>query len=81
MRPIITLIFTAFILTSCQTQSSDLTLKLEKGKEYKQITNSKATIIQEVNGQKMNMVMAINGTMTFFVKDITENGYDMDAKF
>lgn len=81
MKTIFTLILTVFVLTSFQTQNSDLSLKLEKGKEYKQITNSKATIIQEVNGQKMNMVMTIKGTMTFLVKDITENGYNMDAKF
>lgn len=81
MKTIFTLILTVFVLTSYQTQNSDLSLKLEKGKEYKQITNSKATIIQEVNGQKVNMVMTIKGTMTFLVKDITENGYNMDAKF
>lgn len=81
MKTIFTLILTVFVLTSFQTQNSDLSLKLEKGKEYKQITNSKATIIQEVNGQKVNMVMTIKGTMTFLVKDITENGYNMDAKF
>lgn len=81
MKTIFTLILTVFVLTSYQTQNSDLSLKLEKGKEYKQITNSKATIIQEVNGQKINMVMTIKGTMTFLVKDITENGYNMDAKF
>ena len=81
MKTIFTLILTVFVLTSYQTQNSDLSLKLEKGKEYKQITNSKATIIQEVNGQKVNMVMTIKGTITFLVKDITENGYNMDAKF
>lgn len=81
MKTIFTLILTVFVLTSYQTQNSDLSLKLEKGKEYKQITNSKTTIIQEVNGQKVNMVMTIKGTMTFLVKDITENGYNMDAKF
>ncbi len=81
MKTISILILTTIFLTSCQSKSSDLTLRLEKGKEYKQITNSKATIIQEVNGQKMNMAMTINGTMTFLVKDITKSGYDMDAKF
>lgn len=81
MKTIFTLILTVFVLTSYQTQNLDLSLKLKKGKEYKQITNSKATIIQEVNGQKVNMVMTIKGTMTFLVKDITENGYNMDAKF
>lgn len=81
MRTIFTLIFVSIILSPCKSQSTDLSLKLEKGTEYKQITNSKATIIQEVNGQKINMVMTINGTMTFLVKEITEIGYDMDTKF
>jgi len=81
MRTIFTLIFASIILTSCQSQSTDLSLRLEKGKEYKQITNSKATIIQEVNGQKMNMVMTIAGTITFFVKDVSASGYIMDTKF
>jgi hypothetical protein len=81
MRTIFTLIITSIIFTSCQSQSTDLSLRLEKGEEYKQITNSKATIIQEVNGQKMNMVMTITGTMTFLVKDVNANGYIMDTKF
>ena len=81
MRTICTLIIASIIFTSCQSQSTDLSLKLEKGKEYKQITNSKATIIQEVNGQKMNIVMTITGTMTFLVKDVTGSGFNMDTKF
>ncbi len=81
MRTIVTLILTAFVLTSCQSQKTDLALKLEKGREYKQTTNSKVTVIQEINGQKMNMAMTINGTMTFLVKAVTVDGYDMEAKF
>jgi hypothetical protein len=81
MKAIFKLILMTFFLTSCQAQNADLALNLEKGKEYKQITNSKMTILQEVNGQEMKMVMTINGTMTFFVNDIIENSYDMDVKF
>jgi hypothetical protein len=81
MRTIFTLIIASIIFTSCQSQKTDLSLRLEKGKVYKQITNSKATIIQEVNGQKMNMVMTISGTMTFLVKDVNASGYSMDTKF
>jgi len=81
MRTILTLIFTTIIISSCWSQSTDLSLRLEKNKEYKQITNSKATIIQEVNGQQMNIVMTISGTMTFLVTDITESTYNLDTKF
>lgn len=81
MRTIVTLIFALIILASCHPQSTDLSLKLEKGKEYKQIMNSKATIIQQINGQKMNMTMTIIGTMTFLVKDISESNFIIDTKF
>lgn len=81
MRTIITLIFALIILASCHSQSTDLSLKLEKGKEYKQIMNSKATIIQQINGQKINMTMTIIGTMTFLVKDISESNFIIDTKF
>ncbi len=81
MRTIFTLILASIILTSCQSQSVDLSLKLDKGKEYKQISVSKATITQEVNGQNVKMVMSINGTMTFLVKEINDKGYNMDTKF
>jgi len=81
MKTFFTLILASVIYTAGQSQSTDLTLRLEKGKEYKQISNAKSTIIQEVNGQKMNMVMTIDGTMTFLVRNITKNSYFMDAKF
>ncbi len=81
MKTILTLILATLIFSVCQSQSSDLFLKLENGKVYKQITNSKATINQEVNGQTMDMVMTINGTMTFLVKAIDESGFHMDTKF
>lgn len=81
MRTILTLIFASIVFNSCQSQSTDLCLKLEKGKEYKQITSSKATVIQQFNGQEINMTMTITGTMTFLVKDITESNYNIDTKF
>jgi len=81
MKRIFTLILVSSILISCQGQKTDLALKLELGKEYKQVTSSKATIIQDINGQKINMVMTINGTLTFLVKNNNENVYDMDARF
>ncbi len=81
MRTIFTLIIASFIFASCQSHSTDLSLRLEKGKEYKQIMNSKATITQEAYGQKMDMVMTVTGTMTFLVKDVNANGYIMDTKF
>ncbi len=81
MRTIFIILFTTIIFTSCQSQNTDLSLRLEKGKEYKQVINSEITIDQEISGQKINMEMTINGTMTFLVTDITESGYDMESQY
>lgn len=81
IKTILTIILVTLIFSVCQSQSSDLSLKLENGKVYRQITNSKVNISQEVNGQTMNMAMTISGTMTFLVKAIDGNGFDMDTKF
>ncbi len=81
MKIFFTFILVSFALTFCNGQKTDLRLKLEKGKVYKQNTNSKATIIQDFNGQKMNMVLTTNGTTTFLVKAINEKGYVLEAKF
>lgn len=81
MKNIFTLILGVILLTSCQAKSIDLKFNLEKGKEYKQVTSSKISIIQEINGQKINMGMTLNGNMTFLVKAVNSNNYNMDVKF
>jgi len=81
MRTLFTLFFALIVITPCQSQNADLSLKLEKGNEYKQTIVSKATVVQEVTGQKISMVMTISGAMSFLVKDIAENGYNMEIKY
>jgi hypothetical protein len=81
MKILTTLILTSLILSTCQVQKIDLILNLEKGKEYKHIMDSKTTVIQDLNGQKMNIVMIIGGTITYVVKSINGSDYGMDAKF
>ena len=65
----------------CTAQQSVLRLNLEKGKSYKQITDSKTTIVQDLGGQKMTMEIAVTGTLSFLVKSVTDSGYHMDARF
>ena len=67
MRKNFNIILSTIVWTSCLAQKADLKLNLEEGKEYRQVTNSKATIIQDINGQKMNMVMTIKGGMSYKV--------------
>lgn len=81
MKKIFYFILVAFIISSCQSERTDLALNLEKGKEYKQVTCSKATISQDFMGQQMNMVMTINGSMSYLVNSVKESCYDITAKF
>jgi len=81
MRKIFNLLLLSIALTSCQAQKADLTLNLENGKEYRQVTNSKATIIQDINGQKMNMVMTIKGGMSYKVVSVNPSDYDLEVKY
>jgi hypothetical protein len=75
------IVFFSIILTSCQAQKTELCLNLEKGKEYKQISDSKATIIQDINGQKMNMEMTVYGCMSYLVKAVNDDDYEMEVKY
>lgn len=58
-----------------------MSLKLEKGKVYKQIMNADENIDEDINGMAFNMKMNISGTISFLVKDINENGFIMDAQY
>ena len=81
MKKIINLILVSFIVISCLAQQTELKLNLEKGKEYRQVTDSKAAIIQDVNGQKINMEMTIKGSMSYLVKVVTDKDYEMEVKY
>lgn len=81
MKKIYTLLLVSIIFTSVQSQSVDLSLKLEKRKEYNQVTSTKSTVEQNMMGQEINMLMTVNGAMTYKVKDINENGYEMEAVY
>lgn len=81
MKTTITLFLVAIIWTCCQAQKTELGLNLEQGKTYEQLTNSKATIIQDVNGQKINMVMTIKGGTSYLVQAVNAEGYEMEVKY
>ena len=81
MKAIFTLILATLIVTSSQAQKTDLALKLEKGKVYRQFTNSRSSVTQEFNGQEMNIVMTIKGLVSFLVKGVTKKYYRIDAQY
>lgn len=81
MKKIYTLLLASIIFTSIQSQTIDLSFKLEKGKEYKHVTSTKSTVAQNMMAQEINMTMTVNGATSFLVKDITNDNYEMDATY
>jgi len=81
MRKLSTLLFLLTFSVSVFAQKDGLQLNLQKDQVYKQVTVSKGTIVQDLNGQKMNMVMTMKGTISFRVKAVNTDGYNMEASF
>lgn len=80
MRIVFILLFVSIIM-SCKNQKTDLVLKLEVGKEYRQNMNIKSAMVQEVEGQTINMEISAKAVMTYLVKSIDERGYVLDVKY
>jgi hypothetical protein len=70
-----------FLFHTTFSQKVDLKLDIEEGQTYKQITNAHATIIQDLNGQKMEMVMVIYGEMSYLVKSKSKDLYEMEVQY
>ncbi len=81
MKQIAGILFVVSIFLSCQSQTTELSLSLEQGETYTQVSNAKATVIQEINGQVMNMEMVIKGKMTYLVENVSADGYELETKF
>lgn len=69
------------IIISCKEQKADLVLRLEVGKEYRQNTDIKSIVTQEVEGQEVKMEIFAKGAMIYLVKSIDERGYILDVKY
>jgi len=78
---LLTTIVALGVAFTCQAKKTELSLHLQKGKAYTQITDSHVTIDQQVQGQQMKIVMEIKGSMTFKVTAVTAAGYDMDVQY
>lgn len=81
MRTIATLLCTLLLMTTGFAQKAKLSLNLEEGKTYRQITHSVTTLNQDVYGQKMEILITVEGSMSFLVNTATKTGYDMTARY
>ena len=78
---LLSMIVALSVTFTCQAKKTELSLHLQQGKTYSQVSNSHVTIDQQVQGQSMKMVMNITGSMSFHVTAVTAEGYDMDVQY
>jgi hypothetical protein len=77
-----TLLVIMFIAAiSAPAQKTTLALNLEKDKEYLHEMNSKASVIQQVQGNEIKIDMIIGGEMIFMVKEFLPTGYRLDVQY
>lgn len=81
MRKFWYLIVISIFLTSCNNEKIDLSLNLEKGKQYRQLSSSKVTMVQEFGSQKVDVVMTVEGSMLYEVIDILQDDYIIDVQY
>jgi uncharacterized protein DUF6263 len=81
MRTITTLLCTLLLISAGHAQKAKLSLNLEEGKTYRQITHSVSTLNQDVFGQKMEIVITIDGSISFLVNTVTKTGFQMTAQY
>lgn len=82
MRHLCLLLIALCTLTSTQAQQqTTLKLNLEKGKTYKQATETTSQIVQQISGQEFVMNMTIAGSMAYLVKEVKENDYTLEVKY
>lgn len=81
MKKICSLLAFLFVLISAHTQTTELCLNLKKGREYQQSTEANMTIVQELEGETMEILMVLKGKMTYKVTAVFENEYEMDVSY
>lgn len=80
-RKIIYTLLALMCLRSAFGQSVELKLNLELGKVYPQLMHSKALVIQDINGQKINIDVTLGGKLTYLIKAVGENDYQMEVEY
>jgi len=81
MRKFLYLIVISIFLTSCSNEKYDLSLNLEKGKQYRQLSSSKVTMVQDFGAQKIDVIMTIEGSILYEVIDILQDDYIIDVQY
>lgn len=70
-----------FFIAGSSIAQTTLNLNLAQGKEYRQNSDVKMAMTQDVMGQTIEVVATVTGKMVYTVKSVTPTGYEMDVRY
>lgn len=79
MKKIIGFILISFFMISCKGQEASLSFNLEEGKDYRQTTKNKSTVIQNINGQEVQVITTMDATIIYRVQKAHDQHYDIEV--
>jgi len=62
-----------------RSQAVDISLKLQKDSVYRQISSATTTVNEEIGGMEIKIVMSVNGSTSYFVRELTDSAFNMDV--
>lgn len=81
MKRILVSVIATFFVVFLHGQEVELSLNLEKGKEYRQVLQNLSIINQQIQSQDMTMEMSFDASVVMKVKELLENGYLMEVRY
>lgn len=81
MRIFVSLLCSLLLIGPVNAQKAKLSLKLNEGETYKQISHSKININQDVYGMKMDIGIVMDGSASYLVTEVQKDAYDMELTY
>ncbi len=76
-----TLLLCFLLFSSTQAQKVELGLNLLEGEKYTQVSESKISINQVMNGQNLDIDMAVKGSISYLVRSVNEANYELEMMY
>jgi hypothetical protein len=81
MKRLLALMFGLLVVGVVYSQKKELSLHLEKGKEYSQVQHTTSVITQTMEGQEMKTDMDISTNTVYKVTQVNATSYDMEVQY
>lgn len=81
MNKLFTFVLAVIIVTSGFAQKTELHLNLDNGKTYYQISETRSKVLQNINGQNIDMDMTVSGSTSYLVREVKSDVYEIEVMY